>query len=380
MNIRLPPLPLRQHKRRRQRHVHIPKRRIGALHRPRPQPSDHRELPPHIVLQIGAVLGHLRRHFHLRIQVPDALLGFVAHPLAVVAHVLGQPLGALPLPLHAQLAVFGHLRPRFGVHRRHAGELGRNLDHRLVDKHRHGVQVRSVGLQPQPLRLQRQRAAAGERIVEGRQPLRIEQFRGLGVVLVLRASAPPATPNLVARLLQQRLVGGVLPLHKALNQPKQPLPLRLLRRLGGELLRPRSRIIHHLREDHRPRRRQRPPRPPQMQRARMPMPNRLLPRGLLVDGVQRQRDLDELLSECHVVQRSSNRSACPRALGVPVATDSSSRWHAGITTFPARTWTTRRCRSCGQQTARECPLVAAEAPSPADGLRQPSSTWPPREH
>jgi hypothetical protein len=30
--------------------------------------------------------------------VTDALLGLVAHPLAVVAHVLGQALRALPLP------------------------------------------------------------------------------------------------------------------------------------------------------------------------------------------------------------------------------------------------------------------------------------------
>ena len=297
MHIRFPPLPFRQHKRRRQRHVHIPKRRIRALHRPCPQPSDHRELPPHVALQVWPLPGHLRRHFHLRIQVPDALLRFVAHPLAVVAHVLGQRLGTLPLPLHAQLAVPGHLRARFGVHRRHPGELGRNLDHRLVDEHGHRVQVRSVGFETQTLRLQRQRAAAGERIVEGRQPLRIEQFRRLGMIPMLRASAPPAAPNLVARLLEQVFVGRVLPQHQLLDQPEQPPPLRLLRRLGGELLRPRSRIIHHLRKDHRPRRRQRPPRPPQMQRARMPMPNRLLPRRRLVDGVQRQGDLDELLAE-----------------------------------------------------------------------------------
>ena len=32
---------------------------------------------------------------HLRIQVADALLGLVAHPLAVVAHVLGQALRAM---------------------------------------------------------------------------------------------------------------------------------------------------------------------------------------------------------------------------------------------------------------------------------------------
>ena len=56
------------------------------------------------------------------------------------------------------------------------------------------------------------------------------------------------------------------------------------------------RIVHHLREDHGPRRRERPPRPPQMQRARMPVTDGLLARRCLVDRVQRQGDLDELLS------------------------------------------------------------------------------------
>ena len=39
-------------------------------------------------LQIGPLLGHLCRDLNLRVEVPDALLGLVAHPLAVVAHIL----------------------------------------------------------------------------------------------------------------------------------------------------------------------------------------------------------------------------------------------------------------------------------------------------
>src|SRR5258707_2583656 len=54
--------------------------------------------------------------------------------------------------------ISGFLSPflplRVRIHRRLVGELGRNLDHRLVDQHRHGVQVAGVTLQPQPLRLQ----------------------------------------------------------------------------------------------------------------------------------------------------------------------------------------------------------------------------------
>ena len=43
----------------------------------------------------------------------------------------------------------------------------------------------------------------------------------------------------------------------------------------GKMSASRRRIVHYLSKDHRPCRRQRPPRPPQMQRARVPMANRL---------------------------------------------------------------------------------------------------------
>ena len=49
-------------------------------------------------------------------------------------------------------------------------------------------------------------------------------------------------------------------------------------------------------KNHRPRRGQRPPRPPQMQRTRMPVPNRLLPRRRGVDRVERQGDFNELFA------------------------------------------------------------------------------------
>ncbi|MFZ1507619.1 MAG: hypothetical protein WAV74_12610, partial [Anaerolineae bacterium] len=58
------------------------------------------------------------------------------------------------------------LFPTSWIDRRLAGELGRDLDHRFVDQHRHGVEVAGVGFEAQALRLQRQRAAAGEGIVE----------------------------------------------------------------------------------------------------------------------------------------------------------------------------------------------------------------------
>src|SRR5438552_4190063 len=56
----------------------------------------HRQLLAHILLQIRPVLGHLLRDLHLWIEMADAFLRLVAHPLAVVADVLGQALGAGP--------------------------------------------------------------------------------------------------------------------------------------------------------------------------------------------------------------------------------------------------------------------------------------------
>ena len=47
--------------------------------------------------------------------------------------------------------------PRLGVHRRPTGEFRRYLHQRLADQHRHRVEVRPIGAQPQPLRLRRDR-------------------------------------------------------------------------------------------------------------------------------------------------------------------------------------------------------------------------------
>lgn len=112
-------------------------------------------------------------------------LGLVAHPLAVVAHVLGQPLGALPL-----LAVI-ELAARLRVHGRTPRELRRDLDHCLVDEHRDGVEVRRIRLQAEPLRFERQRAATGEGIMECRELVPVEQLLRPRVVGVLRARPPP---------------------------------------------------------------------------------------------------------------------------------------------------------------------------------------------
>ncbi len=70
--------------------------RVGARHRPRPEPRDDGQLLADVVLEIGPPGRHLLRDLHGRVQVPDAPERLVPHPPAVVSHVLGQPLRALP--------------------------------------------------------------------------------------------------------------------------------------------------------------------------------------------------------------------------------------------------------------------------------------------
>ena len=61
--------------------------------------------------------------------------------------------------------------------------------------------------------------------MEGGQLVAVEQLLGARMVGVLGAGAPPALPDLVARRLQHRLVGGVLPQHQILDDAEQPLAL-----------------------------------------------------------------------------------------------------------------------------------------------------------
>ena len=294
-----------------QRHLRLRERRVGALHRARPQPRDHRQLPPRVPLQIGALPHHLVGHRDLGIEMADAPLRLLPHPAPVAAYVLRQAARAGPFPAGDQL----RLRPRLRVHRRAPGELRRQLDHRLVDQHRHRVEVAGVRLQAEPLRFQRQRAAAGERVVKRRQALRVEQLGRARMIGVVGAGAPPAGADFVARLLQHLLVGGVLPLDQLFDQIEQPLPLPILFLLGRKELRPAGGIVDELSEDDGAGGRQRAPRPPQMQGAGVAVTDRLLARRGGVDGVQRQRHLDQLLPDGHALgawHRAGHQDAASR--------------------------------------------------------------------
>ena len=95
--------------------------------------------------------------------------------------------------------------------------------------------------------------------MEGGELLSAEQLHLTRVVDVLGAGPTSAVPDLVARPLQHRLVGRVLPEHQIFDDPEQPLALLLLYLLGREKVRMRRRVVDRLRKVDRPRRGERAP-------------------------------------------------------------------------------------------------------------------------
>jgi hypothetical protein len=241
--------------------------------------------------------------------VADALLRLITHPAAVPAHVLGEALRAPGVPG----AAVRKLLARLGIDRRQTGELRWELDQRLADHHRHGVEVRAVGAKTQALRLERDRAAAAERVVDGRRVLQQIAAHRLRIPFGRRLLAPAPgerAGDVPAGLVQHTLVVAALPRHKtvfvvlalrAADKVVQALTLRGLLLLARKTLGPGGRVVDQLTEQHRPTRRERPPRPPEVQRARMPMPDRLLARARRIDRLQRQRHLDQLFALGHAL-------------------------------------------------------------------------------
>jgi len=79
-----------------ERHVHVSKGWVWALHRPRPEPGDHSEPLTHIFLQVWSLCRHRGCHFGLRVKVNRC----ASLPrLASTSHNNAHPreaLGALP--------------------------------------------------------------------------------------------------------------------------------------------------------------------------------------------------------------------------------------------------------------------------------------------
>src|SRR5262245_30220044 len=104
--------------------------------------------------------------------MPNALLRLVLYPAAIAPNILSQPGCAVPFGGERYLP----FAIRDWSYRRPARELRRNLYHRLADEYCYRIQVGCVAFQPEPLRLQRQRATPREGIVEGGKLVAIEQL------------------------------------------------------------------------------------------------------------------------------------------------------------------------------------------------------------
>src|SRR6266487_2577582 len=96
---------------------------VGTCDSVCPEPSNHRRLTASVLL------GQM----HFWVKMTDAFPRFVPHPIAIVADIFGQPLGAFPLLMQILLS-------RFGIHGRASRELWRNLDQRLVNQYGHWVE------------------------------------------------------------------------------------------------------------------------------------------------------------------------------------------------------------------------------------------------
>src|SRR6266496_3744844 len=88
--------------------------RVRASNSPSPEPCDY-----------GALLP--TRELHLWVKMPDPALCLIAHPLTVIAHVLGQTLCTSPNPRSLQGAT------GVRMHRWSICELRREFDKRLGD-------------------------------------------------------------------------------------------------------------------------------------------------------------------------------------------------------------------------------------------------------
>ena len=146
--------------------------------------------------------------------------------------------------------------------------------------------------QAEALGFQREGPATREGVVKGRQFMPVKKFFGARMIRILCASPSPALPDFFPGFVQHFFVCGVFPQHKILDDFEQALTLFFLSPFRWKQVRVGRRVVHHLGKDDRPRRRQRPPGPPAVKIAWIPMPNRLLPRAGLVDGLQREGDFD----------------------------------------------------------------------------------------
>ena len=242
---------------------------VGAAHGARPQPGDNGQLLAEQGFEVGAGGAHFGGDGDFRVEVADALCRFVAHPVAIAAHRLGEAARARPVLRHAALLFAGGQRADGAE----AGKARRDIEHGFVDHYRNGVEVAGVGGKAEALRFQRQRATTGKGVMEGGQDVRVEEGGGLRVFFVELAGLAPARPNGVVGALEDVGVVAVFPLHQLADDVEQLLaadfggffvnaaPEALAGFVAG--------IVHHLCEDHGAGGGKRPPCPPQVYTSRV---------------------------------------------------------------------------------------------------------------
>lgn len=146
------------------------------------------------------------------VQFSDALVCFVFHPASVEFHVRGQTAVALPI-------VQFHTFLRIRIHRGFASEYGRYLDHRLVDRDGHRVQILGIRFETQALRLKRDGTASREWVKQCGQV------------------AAHAVADLGFCCVERLLVIGVLPFDKLFQNFEKTFAFLGLRFLGREQFR-----------------------------------------------------------------------------------------------------------------------------------------------
>ena len=234
--------------------------RVRTTHSPCPYPCD------------DCVLGTIGG-LDLGVHVPEPTLPFGTEPLAILSHVFCDPLSSGPS---------GDLASRRRAHRCSSGKPRGNLHQCTIDHDCDRIEVRSVGLKSQPLRLKRNRPPARKRVQDRRHP------------------APVTLTNRLARLGKQRGVTRGLPDAQFFEQSMEACPFRRLCLRGWEHIRIGGRIVNELSEQDCTRVYVRATSPPMMKRCGFGLTYLRLTLSLSVDDLKRQRRLDELLLGCRV--------------------------------------------------------------------------------